>query len=130
MALHIVVIEDDPAIQDLYRFLLEAEGYHVTISYTLYEDITTVAALHPDLIILDLLIGGKQSGGQFLQLLKSSPLAATIPILIATAAVSYAQEWGEFTKTYKIPVIFKPFDIDAVLMLVKQILTNEPDAIA
>lgn len=130
MALRIVIIEDDPSIQDLYRLLLEAEGYHVIISSTPYEDATAVAAVHPDLIILDLLIGRKQNGWHILQQLKNSPSTASVPVLVVTAAVHFAQEWKEFTECHKIPIVFKPFDIDDVLALVKQLLANSPDVIS
>ncbi|HLI69133.1 MAG TPA: response regulator [Ktedonobacteraceae bacterium] len=130
MALRIVVIEDDSSIQDLYRLLLETEGYHVIISSTPHEDATAVAALHPDLIILDLLIGRKQNGWHLLQQLKNAPLTASIPVLIVTAAVNFAQEWKEFIEFHNIPVVSKPFNIDDILALVKQLLANTPDAIS
>lgn len=130
MAPHIVVIEDDFALQDLYRLLFETEGYRVTISPTIYEDITTLAELHPSLIILDLVIGRKQDGWPFLQLLKNSPLTSHIPVIIATAAADLEQEGEDASQIKGIPIIFKPFSIDAVLSLVRQLLTNKPDAIS
>lgn len=130
MASHIAVIEDDPALQDLYRVLLEAEGYKVTISSTTYKDVSTIVELHPDLIILDLFLGRNQNGGHFLQLLRSSPLTSTIPVVIATATATIEQEWAEFAQFKEIPVILKPFSIDAVLSLVHQILADTPDAVS
>lgn len=127
MAPHIVVIEDDFALQDLYRLLFESEGYTVTISPTTYEDLSTLVELHPGLIILDLVIGRKQDGWPFIQLLKSSPLTAHIPIIIATASADIEQEGEEANQIKGIPVIFKPFSIDAILSLVRQLLNNEPD---
>lgn len=128
MAPHIVVIEDDFALQDLYRLLFETEGYAVTISPTIYEDISTLAELHPSLIILDLMIGRKQDGWPFIQLLKSSPLTAHIPIIVATASADIEQEGKKASQIKGIPVIYKPFSIDAVLSLVRQLLNDETDA--
>jgi DNA-binding response OmpR family regulator len=126
MASHIVVIEDDPALQDFYRLLLEAENYEVTISSTPFEDISALAALRPDLIILDILISGKQHGWDFLRQLKSSSQTSYIPILVSTASVTFAPEWQEFTQREGIPVIFKPFDIDVILTVIRQLLAKQP----
>lgn len=121
MPSHIVVIEDDLALQDFYHLLLEAEGYTVTISSSIYEDLSLLAELHPDLIILDMLIDRQQSGWHFLQRLKSSPLTEAIPVIIATASATFAQAWQEFAESWGIPVVFKPFNIDELLALIQQL---------
>jgi DNA-binding response OmpR family regulator len=122
MASHLVIIEDDLALQEVYRLLLEAEGYVVTISSTCYEDLDAFIVLHPDLLILDLLIDGKPFGWPFLQAVKSFPLTATLPILIVTAAEPLAPEWRDFAQREGIPLLAKPFNIDTFLLLVRQSL--------
>lgn len=128
MASHLVIIEDDSAIQEVYRLLLEAEGYTLTISSNCYEDLDALVSLHPDLLILDLIISGKPSGWSFLQALKASSLTATIPILIATAAGPLAPEWTDFAQCQGIPLLVKPFDIDIFLLLVRQLLAQRTDS--
>lgn len=128
MASHLVIIEDDPAIQEVYRLLLKAEGYTLTLSPTCYENPDILAGLHPDLLILDLIISGKPSGWPFLQAVKASPLTANIPILIATAAGPLASEWTDFIQREGIPLLIKPFDIDTFLLLVHQLLAQCPDS--
>lgn len=125
MASHIVVIEDDPALQDFYRLLLEAENYKVTLSPTPFEDLAALTALRPDLIILDILLSGKLYGWDFLRLLKGSSLTSDIPVLVSTASVTFAPEWQEFIQSKGIPVIFKPFDIDAILTLIRELLAKK-----
>ncbi|HEX4714691.1 MAG TPA: response regulator, partial [Ktedonobacteraceae bacterium] len=85
LAFHIVVIDDDLALQEFYRLLLENEGYTVTVFPYLTQNISSISALHPGLIILDLFIDGKQGGWPVLQSLKSAPQTAAVPVLLATA---------------------------------------------
>ena len=127
MASHLVIIEDDPAIQELYRLLLEAEGYKLTISPICYKNLDAFTRLHPDLLILDLIISGKPFGWSFLPAVKSFPLTATLPILIATAAGPLAPEWIDFAQREGIPLAIKPFGIDAFLLLVRQLLSQRTD---
>ncbi len=129
MDAHIIVIEDDLALQDLYRFLLEAEGYTVTISAAGYQDISTLVELHPDLIIIDLLIGNRQQGWNMLHLLKSSPVTAQIPVLISTASPAFMHDQEKLAQFKEIPIVFKPFNIDALLALIRQLLPDTSAAL-
>jgi DNA-binding response OmpR family regulator len=127
MSFHLVIIEDDPAIQEVYRLLLESEGYKVTISPTCYDDLQAFAGLQPDLLILDLIINGKACGWSFLQAVKSFPLTASLPVLIMTAAGPFAAEWMDFIQRKDTPLLVKPFDIESFLLQVRQLLAQRAD---
>lgn len=124
MAFHIVVIDDDPPLQEFYQLLLEKEGYRVTIAPTLELDVAAITALKPDLIILDLLIGGKQRGWSFFERLKSDARTANVPLLVVTAlaANSVESEGKESLQEHAISLIFKPFDIDTLLTAIHRAL--------
>ena len=53
---HVLMIEDDPAIADMYRVQLEHDGYRVTIATTAELGFATVADSTPDIVLLDLLL--------------------------------------------------------------------------
>jgi DNA-binding response OmpR family regulator len=55
-SIHILLIEDDGAIADMYRLQLEYDGYQVTIATTGENGFATMAAAHPDIVLLDLLL--------------------------------------------------------------------------
>jgi DNA-binding response OmpR family regulator len=129
MAFHIVVIDDDPALQEFYTLLLENEGYRVTIPPLFDPSSTSIVELHPDLIILDLLIGGQQRGWSFLQAFINDPQTATLPILLVTAlpATTFETKWKEFIQRQNISIIMKPFDIEKLLNTIRSFLpTPEP----
>ena len=53
MAASILVINDDQSILELFHLILENEGYEVSSSLVVYEDVKDVEQLNPALIILD-----------------------------------------------------------------------------
>jgi CheY-like chemotaxis protein len=54
--LHVLMIEDDPSIADMYRLQLEHDGYRVTIATTGEVAVAKLAGETPDLVLLDLLL--------------------------------------------------------------------------
>src|SRR5436190_19953362 len=122
MASSILVINDDQSILELFHLILDGEGYEVTSSLVVYEDVKDVEQLHPDLIILDVRIGYHAGGLLLLQKLKMYPPTKDIPVIICTAALSEMREQEETLRQKKIPVLYKPFDMDELLKLVHQFL--------
>lgn len=54
--LHVLMIEDDPSIADMYRLQLEHDGYRVSIATTGELAVATVSDDAPDVVLLDLLL--------------------------------------------------------------------------
>ena len=54
--LHVLLIEDDVAIAEMYRLQLEYDGYRVTVAATGRNGLETVAIDGPDIVLLDLLL--------------------------------------------------------------------------
>ncbi len=82
---NILIIEDDPAITDVYRTALESEGFKVQ-NFTLGRDAEKFIALlqagapkKPDVILLDLILPDMNGSEIFLMLKKSD---ATKDILV------------------------------------------------
>ena len=55
-SIHVLLIEDDPAIAEMYRVQLEYDGYRVTLASTGEIGYTSVVASRPDIVLLDLLL--------------------------------------------------------------------------
>jgi DNA-binding response OmpR family regulator len=108
-ASRILVIEDDPAILESIRDVLELEGYQVETS-TRYGEYSADAfrAPLPNLIILDMLLSG-HDGRKICKQLKSRKETRDIPVILISAhpeARNTAFEAGADD------FIAKPFDID------------------
>ena len=54
--IHVLLIEDDPAIAEMYRVQLEYDGYRVTAATTGEVGYANTLAARPDIVLLDLLL--------------------------------------------------------------------------
>ena len=126
---HILAGDDSPVILDLFREILEGEGYRVSLS-TEALDLDRVKRAEPDLVILDhMLSEGEGSGWQLLQQLRRDPETAELPIVVCTGAVHRVRENEALLRDLGIGGVFKPFDIDRLLDVVNG-AWREPDASA
>lgn len=57
--LHVLMIEDDVAIAEMYRVQLEHDGYRVTLATTGDIGFSAMASAAPDIVLLDLLLPDK-----------------------------------------------------------------------
>jgi two-component system alkaline phosphatase synthesis response regulator PhoP len=81
---NILVVEDEKDIQELVRYNLSKEGYRVTCADSGEEGLKTALSLHPDLVILDLMLPGVD-GLEVCRRLKKDAATAHIPIIMLTA---------------------------------------------
>lgn len=120
--IRILVINDTQEVLEMFRILLEEEGYEVMLSGMPILKVNEVERIKPDLIILDLIFGEQKSGWQMLQMLKMQRATASTPVIICTAALRDVQEQEGYLVAQGVRVIYKPFDIDALLTVVKEAL--------
>jgi CheY-like chemotaxis protein len=115
---HVLVIEDDEVLRTLYAEILAADGYRATTWATTPSDPGAIAALAPDLILLDLAVGPTRDGGwTFLAQLKAEPVTAAIPVLVCSALIRRTESASEELTARTCGVLAKPFDLDEFLSL-------------
>jgi two-component system, OmpR family, response regulator len=112
---HVLIMDDEPAMLDVFEAALSEEGYRITTSRTV-RDVADVRALHPDVIVLDLLFGGELAGLAFVEASRGDPDFTGIPILVCTAATG---EPIERLASLGVTVLPKPFDLDDLLERVR-----------
>ncbi|HZS77424.1 MAG TPA: response regulator [Ktedonobacteraceae bacterium] len=122
MAARILVVNDTQEILELFRALLEGEGYEVILSGFPFQDVSDIEKIAPDLIILDFVFGDQKSGWQMLQMLKMQRSTATIPVIVCTAALAMVREQEGYLVSQGVHVVYKPFDIDHLLKNVQELL--------
>lgn len=120
----ILVINDTQELLELFRMLLEREGHEVILAGMPILKVREVEDMQPDLIVLDILFGDRTVGWQILQMLKMKHSTATIPIIVCTAALRDVQEQEGHLIAQQVRVLYKPFDIDDLLNMVKQALAS------
>ena len=126
MPAHILVIDDDQSILELFRLIFEPEGYKVTLSKSAFEDVQEVEQLKPDLIIMDFKLGRHEDGFLLLQKIKMYRPTKDIPIILCTAAVDIVVEQENVLREKGIPILYKPFDVDELLRVTERTLNASP----
>jgi CheY-like chemotaxis protein len=105
----IILIEDDPDIQEVAKMSLEeVGGFDVIACGSGREALDTVPRVKPDLLIIDFMMPG-MDGGETLAALRAQPDIATIPAIFMTAKVR-PEEVGRMRAMGAVDVIPKPFD--------------------
>jgi two-component system phosphate regulon response regulator PhoB len=82
----ILVVEDEPAIQELLAVNLKHNGFHVVRAGSAEEAESAIRATLPDLLILDWMLPG-QSGVSLAKRLRGSDRTRDLPIIMLTARV-------------------------------------------
>jgi len=84
MPANILVVEDEPAIQELLALNLEHAGHHVLRARDAEQAGELVRHALPDLILLDWMLPG-QSGASFARTLRQDERTKQVPIIMLTA---------------------------------------------
>ena len=85
MSYNLFVVEDDSSIRDLYKLAFDGDSDFIFFSFENAEDMfVKLSSVSPDLIILDIMLPG-MDGITALKKLKSNPVTAKTPVIIASA---------------------------------------------
>lgn len=79
----IAVIEDDPAINEMYQLKLELEGFQVVAAFNGEEGLKQVEKSKPDLLLLDLKMP-IMTGEEMLAKLRQTDWGAKIKVIVLT----------------------------------------------
>ena len=82
--MHILVVEDDVDIAELVAFNLERQGWACTLVHHGTEGWEQIVRLHPDLVILDVMLPG-MDGMQIFRQMKEHEMTRSIPVIFLTA---------------------------------------------
>ncbi len=113
----ILVIEDNPSIVKILQRGLSYEGYHVETALDGEAGLARAVELHPDLIILDLMLP-KLSGMEVCQRIRATE---NTPILILTAKATL-QDRVFGLDAGADDYLTKPFELDELLARVRALL--------
>ncbi|ATX82375.1 diguanylate cyclase (GGDEF) domain-containing protein [Mariprofundus ferrinatatus] len=82
--MHVLAIDDDENIRELYTATLSAQGYRVHAAANGPDGLRLAEQVEPDVIILDLMMPG-MDGFEVTEQLKQHPSTQDIPIIVVTA---------------------------------------------
>jgi len=131
MPANILVVEDEPAIQELLALNLEHAGHHVLRARDAEHAAELVRHALPDLILLDWMLPG-QSGATFARSLRQDDRTKQVPIIMLTAR-GQEQDKVNGLEAGADDYVTKPFSPKALLARIKAVLrrrapelTDEP----
>jgi signal transduction histidine kinase/CheY-like chemotaxis protein len=80
---YVLIIDDDPSVRELFKNYLTKQGYQVRVAKGGDEGLRLARQLHPDAIILDVMMPG-MDGWMVLSALKTDPALAETPVIMAS----------------------------------------------
>lgn len=113
---HILIIDDDIHIGNLFDEALVKEGYQVSRAYSGTEALYALSALNPDLILLDLMLPGL-SGEEILPQIKG------VPVIVVSAKID-VNDKVDLLLGGAADYITKPFEMKELLARITVALRN------
>jgi CheY-like chemotaxis protein len=111
----VTVIDDDQELVELLTDILTADGYEVEALPGVF-GMERLAATRPDVIVLDLLLGGESggsSGWDCLRLIRSNRDLRNVPVVICSADVDQLRRRRrDIRRDGRLAVVAKPFSLD------------------
>src|SRR3954451_14576907 len=124
MAKKILIMDDDPTIADLLTEALAVEGYETYMTTQSLRFYDAVREHNPDLVLLDLMMP-YLDGRDELKLMEMA-LDRQIPVIVVTAFLGAMNEEQEFREAGVRHIVYKPFDLDELVDLVRTTI-GEPE---
>lgn len=81
----ILIVDDEPAIREMVEFTLSADDFGCVGAGSIAEAQACIKETSPDLILLDWMLPGGQSGLDFAKALRAGSQRSQIPIIMLTA---------------------------------------------
>jgi DNA-binding response OmpR family regulator len=120
VAATILIVDDEREIRELLRYNLEKQGYQVLTAQDGEEGLERIFATHPDLVLLDLLLPGR-NGLEILREVRQEPSTRGLPVLLLTARGAEMDKLLGFERGAD-DYITKPFSPREVIARVEAVL--------
>ena len=121
----VMVVEDDAAIRELLVDVLRTEGYAVNEASDGLDALKELAAMHPDLIVLDLMMPA-MDGRAFAAACHGRTQGRKVPILLMSASPKLWQMAAQLRRFNVRGFMSKPFDIDIFVAAVDRLTAQAP----
>jgi CheY-like chemotaxis protein len=122
----VLVVDDNPGVRELVCMILEDAGLEIETASNGEEALDMAKRIHPDLVILDVMMPG-MDGWETAAYLLDEPDTSDIPIIFLTARAKTEEQ----LRGWEMPIfdyITKPFTADDLLDRVFSVLTAEPES--
>ena len=120
MSPRILIIDDDIYMRNLLNKLLKRKGYETALAEDGQEGVAIAKQMHPDLIILDVVMP-RMDGLTASKLIKNYKPLSRVPIIFLSAAASEKDTQAAVDTGVEV-YITKPFDVNNLINIVQDML--------
>lgn len=125
--MHVGLLEDDIATQEMFLLILQDEGY-VAVNYSSAEEcLSALGVTEPlttplpvDMMIIDWRLDDAMTGIEVIQRLRSTPHLSTLPLILSTAATLGQTQIQELSRL-DVALLEKPFSVDEITRLMQRL---------
>lgn len=114
----ILLVEDDPYIREFLALMLNEEGFRTAEAANGREALRLAALQPPSLVVSDIMMP-VLNGYDLVMRLRQDAALCTVPVILMTAARGIS--------LVDVPLVRKPFDIDALLVTIRNQLARSAD---
>ncbi len=120
----ILIVDDEPTLNELVKETLELNGYQAISAYNGIEAVKLATEESPDLILLDMALPSGRGEVVYTQL-KQLTSTSHIPILIITAEnLKYIKNFFEQKGITEDEIFIKPIDFNVLLPKIEAVLLS------
>lgn len=124
MPKRVLIVEDEEAVRELEKFILETQGYEVIEARDGLEGLAKAEFRRPDLILLDLMMPDV-SGGRMFDEMRDHDATAGIPIVVVTGKPDAHEMFDDAIGPDN--VVMKPFDADTLIARIRSHIGDADD---
>lgn len=117
---HILVVDDERELADLVVYNLQRGGYEASVAHDGKQALKAAAKIHPDLVILDVMMPGL-SGTEVLTRLRADASTAGVPVILLTAKSEEVDQVVGLTVGAD-DYVTKPFSMKVLMARVESLL--------
>jgi CheY-like chemotaxis protein len=108
----VLIANDTQEILELFKDILEEMGFEVVLVSFAPRELDQVREAKPDIIVLDLIFGGRElAGWQLLQKIRMDRALERIPVILCSAAVRDVSEQQGYLTEQGVLIVLKPFTV-------------------
>ncbi len=116
MKKRILIVEDEISIVELLRLVLMREGYEVYTCQSGRDAISTMKAVHPHLVILDVMLPG-MDGSSIVRVMSEDDILCSTPVIVTSALVESQKLFAAYPQVKAF--CSKPFALKEFVIEVK-----------
>jgi len=121
---HVVVVDDAEELRTLFAAILADAGCRATLLAAAPPP-DELAALAPDAVVLDLLLGADEDAAWgLIEAMRADPRLRGVPVLACSAATALLERLGGRFAELGLAAVPKPFDLDDFLGALSRLLAD------